>query len=86
DGSNRWVDDRMLSVLVDPIPQYWLQVPGGQLKPVPRAGFKREMRAYFENMAPALASKVGRKGYRYRNLIAIVQEFNNSARKDLRRL
>ncbi len=86
DGSNRWVDDDFQAVLASPIPQYWIQLRGRRITPVRRSGFRKQLREYLAESAPALARKIGSKGYRFRNLPAIVEEYNASAKRSRRRL
>lgn len=85
-GSKEFVDDSFQAYLADPIPQYWLQLPGRKIEPVQRGGFKRYMRELLSEGSPSLAVKIGKKGYRYRDLINIVQEYNETAKRSRRRL
>ncbi len=81
-GGGRWVDDSMLRLFTDPPPEYYIEYAQGKFLAVPRSGYKRNLREFFREAFPELARKVGSKGYRYRDLHAIVTEFNlNSSRK-----
>ena len=86
DGTNNWVDDSMLRLFQTPPPTYYFLYGDRQLLPIPRAGFKRTLRDFFTPVNPALAGRIGKRGYRYRNLVDIVAEFNESSRRARRRL
>ncbi|MCP9235917.1 hypothetical protein [Lewinella sp. JB7] len=85
-GSGRWVDDSMLRLFREPPPEYYLEYGQGQFLPVPRGGYKRNLRAFFRQASPELAGKIGSRGYRYRDLHAIVTEFNTRSNRKRRRL
>ena len=85
DGSQSWVDDRMLRLFTTPPPQYYF-VFNDKIAPIPRAGFKRVLREFFAEASPGLAAKIGKRGYRYRNLREIVVEFNETRGRQRRRL
>lgn len=85
-GPKEFVDDSFQAYLEDPIPEYWLQLRGEALLPVDRIGFRRDLRAYLAPTAPDLSMKIGKKGYRYRDLEFIVEEYNNRAKRSSRRL
>ncbi len=86
DGSDRWVDDSLLRLFVTPPPTYYLGYGKGEILPVPRNGFRRSLRDFFRESAPGLADKIGGKGYRYRDLTTIVEEFNALKGRTRRRL
>lgn len=86
DRNQNWVDDGILSLLNEPIPQYWIQIKGQKLYGVTRAGFRKAMREYLSVTAPELAKKIGSKGYRYRDIGSIVEQYNELKRKTLKRL
>ena len=86
DGSDRWVDDTMLRLFTVPPPAYWFEYGKQQLLGVPRAGFKRTLREFFAETAPGLAARIGKKGYRYRDLREIVLEYNELRGRKRRRL
>lgn len=76
DGSDQYVDDSMLRLFsVQPATYYFLY---GERKilPIPRIGYKRTIRDFLSDSAPQLAGKIGKKDYRYKDLISIVQEYN----------
>ncbi len=43
---------------------------------VQRMGFKRQMKELIQRRAPKLAAKIGSKGYRYRDILQIVEAYN----------
>ena len=85
-GGSRWIDDSMLRLFSEPPPEYYLEFGQGQFLAVPRTGYKRRLRDFFQDASPGLASKIGKRGYRYRDLPAIVQEFNERSRRKRKRL
>ena len=85
-GGGQWVDDSMLRVFSVPPPEYYLEYGQGQFLAVPRGGYKRNLRDFFREASPGLAGKIGSKGYRYRDLHAIVVEFNERSMRKRRRL
>ncbi|MEO0732934.1 MAG: hypothetical protein AAFZ52_08870 [Bacteroidota bacterium] len=87
DGNDRWVDDRVLRLFSTQPPRFYIGYDGGKkLLAVPRAGFKRNLRDFFAEASPELASKIGKKGYRYKDIYAIVGEFNELSGRARRRL
>ncbi len=86
DSSNNWVDDSMLRLFTVPPPTYYLLYGDREILPVPRNGFRRTMKDFLENRSPALAAKIGKKGFRYRNLSEIVVQFNELGGRARRRL
>lgn len=86
DGSNNWVDDSMLRLFSSPPPTYYFLYGDRKILPVPRVGFKRLLREFFSDASPDLAARIGKKGYRYRDLATIVKEFNLNSGQRRRRL
>ncbi len=85
-GPKEFVDDSFQAYFAEPIPEYWLQLRGEEVLPVERTSFRRDLRAYLAATAPDLSMKIGKKGYRYRDLEFIVEEYNKRARRSSRRL
>lgn len=86
DGTDAWVDDRMLRLFAVPPPRYWFEFGKGKLLGIPRAGFKRTVREFMRSTAPGLAARIGKKGYRYRDLNEIVTAYNDLRSRKRRRL
>lgn len=86
DSSNNWVDDSMLMLFATPPPTYYFLYGERKILPIPRNGFKRTLKNFFELRSPALASKIGKKGFRYRDLSEIVVQFNQLKGRTRRRL
>ena len=86
DGSQTWVDDRLLRLFTTPPATYYLEYGKQQIVAVPRAGFRRTMRDFFNVVSPVMAQKVGTKGYRYRDISTIVAEVNEMNARQRRRL
>ena len=85
-GGGRWVDDSMLRFFSTPPAEYYLEYGQRQFLAVPRAGYKRNLREFFAEASPALAKKIGSRGYRYKDIHAIVREFNERTGRKRRRL
>lgn len=85
-GSNRWVDDSMLRLFSEQPPEYYLEYGQGKFLAVPRGGYKRNLREFFREASPALSGKIGSRGYRYKDMHAIVREFNERSNRKRRRL
>ncbi|THH40329.1 hypothetical protein [Neolewinella litorea] len=85
-GSGPWLDDRMLRVFSSPPPEYYFEYGQGKFLPIPRSGYKRNLRQFFRQASPQLADKIGSRGYRYRNMAEIVTEFNAQSNRKRRRL
>ena len=86
DGSNNWVDDSMLRLFQTPPPTYYLLYGDREILPIPRTGYKRTLKEFLEKRSPALASKIGKRGFRYRDLANIVIQFNELGGRARRRL
>ena len=66
--------------------EYWIDIPGRRFIPVKRWGFRRNMRRLVEEVSPNLADKIGQTGYRYKDLVSIIQEYDLMMRQGTRRL
>jgi len=86
DSSNNWVDDSMLQLFSTPPPTYYFLYGKNKILPIPRSSFRRTLRGFFEEAAPSLAEKIGKRGFRYRNLGEIVTRFNELKSGARRRL
>jgi hypothetical protein len=85
-GGSRWVDDSMLSLFTQQPPEYYFEHGRGQFLAVPRGGYKRNLREFFRESHPQLSKKIGKKGYRYRDMAAIVKECNERSKRKRRRM
>ena len=85
-GGNAWLDDRMLRLFTTPPPEYYIEYGQGQFLPVARSGYKRTLRDFLRGRNAELAGKIGSRGYRYRDMHAIVAEFNERGTRRRRRL
>lgn len=61
--------------------EYWVEVKGRLPIQINRFNFRKKMRRLLNNIVPELAKKIGKPGYRYKNLVNIVQECNTQYRK-----
>jgi hypothetical protein len=86
DGSDQYVDDSMLRLFSLPPATYYFLYGERQILPIPRSGFKRILRDFFADAAPQLSAVIGKRGYRYRDLIDIVIEYNDIRGSRRRRL
>ncbi|MEM6395743.1 MAG: hypothetical protein AAF741_05300 [Bacteroidota bacterium] len=84
DNRSRWVDASSYLYLGATLPDYYIQGKRGNMMPMYRGGFRRNMKALVNDM-PELANKIGKKGYRYKNLQDIVAEYNRGSRRANRR-
>lgn len=58
------------------VEEYWLLFKDKKIKRVSKAGYKGKMRRLLRKRAPELSEKIGEEGYRFRDLPAIVREYN----------
>lgn len=86
DGSDQYVDDSMLRLFSLPPATYYFLYGDRKILPIPRTGFRRTLRDFFENTAPQLSAVIGKRGYRYRDLVTIVTEYNEIRGSRRRRL
>lgn len=56
--------------------RYYIAQGGREAIPVKRWGFRQKMRRLLKERAPELTSKIGDKGYRFKNLEKIIKEYN----------
>lgn len=56
--------------------RYYISKGSRQPIPIKRWGFRRNMRMILQDRAPVLASKIGEKGYRFRNIEEIIKAYN----------
>lgn len=55
--------------------KYFIQLKNRRPEKVKRLGFRRQMRRLLGQRAPELAEKIGQKGYRWKNLTKIAEEY-----------
>ena len=63
------------------VQNYYLEAKGKLPVRVQKVGFRRQMRDLLQRRAPKLARKIGSKGYRYRDILQIIVEFNEKIGK-----
>lgn len=63
--------------------EYWVDVPGGKMTPLTRYRYKRRFRRLIKKTEPELAKKIGKKGYKFQDLVKIIEEFNQLQQKRL---
>ena len=68
------------------INQYWLDLPGHRIQPLKKMGFRHQMRRLTRDVSPSLASKIGKKGYRFNDLYSILDEYDREWSKGKKRL
>lgn len=56
--------------------EYWVDVPGGNMTPLTRYRYKRRFRRLVRKSEPELAKKIGKTGYKFKDLVKIIEEFN----------
>lgn len=56
--------------------EYWVDVPGGNMVPLTRYRYKRRFRRLVKKSEPELAKKIGKPGYKFQDLVKIIEEFN----------
>lgn len=56
--------------------EYYVDVPGGNMTPLTRYRYKRRFRRLVKKTAPELAKKIGKAGYKFKDLVKIIAEFN----------
>jgi hypothetical protein len=62
---------------------YFVELKGRMPVRVSRGNFKKSMRRLLKKEAPELAKKIGKKGYRFKNLEAVIQEYNDLLQKEM---
>ncbi|MEL6657567.1 MAG: hypothetical protein AAFY48_22905 [Bacteroidota bacterium] len=80
-----WVDGKVVS-RSRKITQYWVEISGNRIQPLRRFGFRWQMRRLMEEKAPRLARKIGKRGYRFKDLYSILEEYDRECAKGKRRL
>lgn len=66
--------------------EYWLELPGQDILPVKKWGFRWKMKNLIKETSPTLASKIGKKGYRFKNLYSILDAYDKEWSKGKRDL
>lgn len=56
--------------------EYWLKMKGERSFKLNRLGYKRVLKKHLQNY-PSVTKKIGKQGYRFKDLEAIVQEVND---------
>lgn len=68
------------------VEEFWLEVEDKDPIQIKRIGFKKKFRRLISRRAPELAKKIGTKGYRYNDLVKIIEEYNDTYEKTKWRL
>ena len=55
---------------------FYLESEGKIPFKIHRIGFRKQLRRLFQRQAPELAAKIGQKGYRYKNIVEIIEAYN----------
>lgn len=63
--------------------EYWVDVPGGNMTPLTRYRYKRRFRRLVKKSEPELAKKIGKTGYKFKDLVKIIAEFNRLQQEQL---
>jgi hypothetical protein len=63
--------------------EYWVDVPGGKMTPLTRHRYKRRFRRLIRETEPELAKKIGKKGYKFNDMVKIIEEFNRRQQERL---
>ena len=66
--------------------EYWLELPSQDILPVKKWGFRWKMKKLIKEISPSLASKIGKKGYRFKNLYTILGEYDKELSKGKKNL
>ena len=61
--------------------EYWLEIRGRSPIRLNRMGYRKKFRRLMQKIAPELAQKIGKKGYRFKNILKIVEEYNEEYQK-----
>lgn len=61
--------------------EYWLEVKGRSPIRLNRMGYRKKFKRLISRVAPELAQKIGKKGYRFKDLLKIVEEYNDEYSK-----
>lgn len=56
--------------------EYFIEFRAGYPVLITRAKFKKIMKRLLKKRAPELSNKIGKKGYRYKDMLKILKEFN----------
>lgn len=59
------------------VEEFWLESNGKAPVKVKRMGFKKKLKRLIARRAPELAEKIGKKGYKFNDLIRIIEEYND---------
>lgn len=56
--------------------EYWVEIPGKAMVALTRYRYKRRFRRLVRKSEPELAKKIGKPGYKFNNLVRVIEEFN----------
>lgn len=56
--------------------EFWIEMHNKPVSRIGRLSYKRKLRKLMEPKAPELAAKIGEKGYQFKDLMKVVQEFD----------
>ena len=63
------------------VEEFWLETNGKPPVKVKRFGFKKKIKRLIARRAPELAEKIGKKGYKFNDLLKIIEEYNDKYEK-----
>lgn len=66
--------------------EYFVEVPGRHMVALTRHRYKSRFRRLVKKSEPELAKKIGKPGYRFKDLVKVIEEFNEMKRARTYRL
>ncbi len=61
--------------------EYFIEIKGSYPMLITRRKFRGILRRLFKRQTPELADKIGKRGYRYKDIVDIIKEFNKLRRE-----
>lgn len=61
--------------------EYWIELKGKSPVNIHKIGYKKQLRKLLHKRTPELADKIGSKGYRFKNLPEIAEEYNKKCQE-----
>ncbi|MEZ4984649.1 MAG: hypothetical protein R2795_06390 [Saprospiraceae bacterium] len=74
------VNDRLVAN-TQKIFEFWVEDSNGRITPLQKNNFRKRMKQIMADSAPVLASKIGQKGYRFKDLLQIMDAYDKELAK-----
>ncbi|HHB52556.1 MAG TPA: hypothetical protein ENK75_05885 [Saprospiraceae bacterium] len=77
-----WIqDNERIQPYIPKHKRLWIKPKNHKITKINRLNYKRKLKKLFHVVAPKLSKKIGKPGYRFKNIFSIIKEYNEQKKK-----